>query len=411
MMRPLRAYVLDVRTVLRNSSFYGYYRPVAAARQRRALRTLVRRAATKNLSDNVYQSIATQLAARRLKRRDLPPALRDATVVGVGALGWERHGLWPSFERSCNFTHFSDGLGIDVPFYCHSRNEQQHRSARLLEAIDQVGARTPVNLCFFYADSSNIAPDLFAALHDRGIWTVLMGLDDRHTFTKFQRGDLTVGVETVAPHVDLYWTSWRAGILLLHQIGSRPWLGGAAADPLFHRPMPTAKSIDVLFLGQAYGARREIIRELRALGIEVECRGYGWEGGNLDFEECIRLFSSAKIVLGISAVGAMSDVTILKGRDFEAPMCGACYVTQYSEELTDFFTLGTDLVCYSTPFQAAEVISTLLANPDRRTELSENALKRSLHSNTWDKRISEMYEILSAPSTDALVRRSGRSGQ
>jgi spore maturation protein CgeB len=406
-MRQLaKRYLLDARTALRNSSLYPYYRPISARRQRASLERLVRKLVQSAKGSNIHDSFATELVARRSARRRLPAVLKDATVIGVGALGWERHGLWPSFERVCNFTLFNDELGIDVPFYCHSKADQRRRSDRLLALVDRLEGRSPVHLCFFYADSSNIGRELLTTLHDRGIWTVLMGLDDRHTFTRFRRGDLDVGVETVAPFVDLYWTSWRAGILLHRSIGSRAWLGGAAADPKFHRPVPTDETIDVLFLGQAYGARRDVVAELRRLGVEVECRGYGWDGGSLSFDDCVRLYSSARIVLGISSVGAMDDVTIMKGRDFEVPMCGACYVTQYTEELSEFFEIGRDIVCYSTPLQAAEMVSTLLSDPARRLDVKRNGLKRSLRGNTWEARLNEMYGILLDPSGTKPIRRN-----
>jgi len=245
-----------------------------------------------------------------------------------------------------------------------------------------------------YADSANFSPNLIRALHDRGCWTVLMGLDDRHTFVRHRVGDLDVGVEVIAPSVDLYWTSWRTGRLAHYAIGSRAWLGGVAADPSFYRPVPVAKDIDVLFLGQAYGVRRELISSIQSFGIQVECRGYGWGSGYLGFEDLVRLFSRAKVVLGVSTVGAMDDVTILKGRDFEVPMCGACYLTQYVEELSDFFRIGQDIVCYFSAAQAADILKSLLRDEQRRASLQRNALAHSVECNTWEHRLTAMYDLL-----------------
>jgi hypothetical protein len=401
-----------LRGQLRASSAYQLVRQFSARRQRDELAGLVGRLAATPRETSIEADVQRELAERAPARRGLPERLEDARVISVGARGWERYGLWPSLQRLCGAEHFSDGQPDDAPFQCESRAEQAARGQRLLQFVDASDARAKVHLVLLYADSSNLAPALFDGLRARGIWTVLIGLDDRHTFQTYRRGDLEVGVETVAPRADLYWTSWRAGLLLHRAIGSRAWLGAAAADPAFYHPVEVQKDIDVLFLGQSYGVRREVVETLRARGIAVEARGHGWGGGFVSFEETVRLYSRARIVLGISAVGAMDDVVIPKGRDFEAPMCGACYVTQYVEELTDYFQLGQDLVCWGNPLHAAELILLLLRDEPRRRLLGENALKTSLLNNTWEKRLRDLYRQLpraGAPAAGAAVQGSAGS--
>lgn len=383
---------------------YEYYRGFAANRQKATFRDLLARvdALPRDIDLNAW--IRSELSRRGGARKHLPESLAEATIVGVGAQGWERFGLWPTLGRVSDFHLFSDGLGADVPFLCGSARERDERCRRLVEFVTDLERTRPVHMVFIYADSSNLSPELMQRLHDRGCWTVLMGLDDRHTFASWRVGDMSVGVETIAPSVDLYWTSWRTGCLAHHAVGSRAWLGGAAADPTFHRPFQVDQDIDVLFLGQAYGVRRKLISDVQSYGVRVECRGHGWGGGHLDFDELVRLFSRAKVVFGVSTVGAMDDVTIMKGRDFEVPMSGACYLTQYVEELSDFFTLGQDILCYSSAIQAADILMSLLRDEDRRRELKENALRRSLAHNTWEHRLKQMYDLIlrSAKSRGAV---------
>ena len=388
----------SLRQALRSSPIYPLYRRLPERRQLADLGSLVDEIVRSPAGLDVADSIHLQIEQRRAQRRTLPASFRDATVVGFGASGWERYGLWPSFERECDFHFFSDGIKNDEPAYCMTTLGRRERAARLVEFVRQVDKQRQVHIVFIYADSSNLTPEALGDLAQMGCWTVLMGLDDRHTFKAFARGQLTVGVETVAPHCDLYWTSWRAGALLLSTRGSRAWFGGLGADPAFYHPVEVAQDIDVLFLGQAYGSRREVIRALQERGLKVDCRGFGWGGEFVSFDETIRLFSRAKIVLGISNVGAMSNVTIMKGRDFEVPMCGACYLTQYTEELGDFFDIGKDLLCYADPLQAAEIIATLLRDPARRERLRRNARESALARNTWARRLQEMFQVLAGQS-------------
>jgi hypothetical protein len=405
MRNGIQASVERLRERLRQTPIHRLYRPFSERRQRAELLSLLDRIAQVPATIDPTAEMRRGLAARAPMRKPLPDSMRDARVIAVGARGWEVNGLWPSLGRSFDFDFFADGVPEPQPFYCNTPAEQAARSRRILEFVEARDRERPVHAVFFYADPSNLTPDLFEGLARLGCWTILMGLDDRHTFARLVRpGGAVAGVEAIAPHVDLYWTTWRAGTLLHHSIGSRAWMGGYGADPRYFRPVDPAEEYDVLFIGQSYGIRREFIGRLRRWGIRVECRGFGWDNtAFLPFDETVRLFSRAKIVLGMSNVANFEDVAIMKGRDFEIPMCGACYVTQYCEEIGDFFHLGRDIACYATARECAEILHGLLRDEPRRAALRRNALQQSLEHNTWDRRLSEMYELLRRPADAPIV--------
>jgi hypothetical protein len=396
-----------LRERLRDSPLHRLYRPISERRQRVELRVLLERIARVPPDENPEVAMRNALHVRSQQRKALPASARDARIIAVGARGWEVFGLWPAFGRCFDFEFFGDGIPEPEPFYCHTPEEQVARSRRILEFVTASDRERPVHAVFFYADPSNLTPELFEGLARIGCWSVLMGLDDRHTFVRRRYpGGAVAGVESIAPHVDLYWTTWRAGTLLHHAIGSRAWMGGYGSDPRYFHPVDPREEYDVLFLGQCYGIRRELVSELRALGIRVDCFGWGWEdsgSGWVPFEETVRLFSRAKVVLGMSNVGNFEDVAIMKGRDFEIPMCGACYVTQYCEEIGDFFHLGRDIACYATARECAEILHCLLRDPGRRAAFRESALRQSIAHNTWDQRLAEMYDLLRRPLEASIV--------
>jgi hypothetical protein len=414
MRQGLYASLQQLRQRLRQTPIHRLYRPISERRQRAELLSLLDRIATVPPTLDVGAEVRRALAARAPARHDLPPSARDARVIAVGAQGWEAYGLWAAFGRTFDFEFFADGIPAQKPFWCETVEEQQARSRRILDFVTERERERHVHLVFFYADASNFTPELFAGLARLGCWSVLLGLDDRSTFSRHRHdGGAIAGVEWIAPHADLYWTTWRAGTLLHHTIGSRAWMGGYGGDPRYFHPVDPAEEYDVLFLGQSYGVRREFVSTLRRLGIRVECRGWGWEGSTfLPFEETVRLFSRAKVVLGMSNVANFDDVAIMKGRDFEIPMCGACYVTQYCEEIGDFFHLGRDIACYANVRECAEILHSLLRDPARRAAFRQSALTQSIQCNTWDHRLTEMFELLRRPldaSIDPPVRREGRA--
>ena len=298
MSRTLHSQLDDPRGRLRSGRLYRFCRVATAARQRARFRELLARCNALPKDVDLVGWLRSELAHLIPLRKTLSSRLSDATIVGMGARGWERCGLCPSLQRSCDFHLFTDGLGDDVPLACRTADEQERRGRRSLEFVANVERTKPVHIIFLYVLTSNLAPRLLQQVHERGCWTVVVGLDDKHTFLRERIGELEVGVETVAHAADLYWTSWRTGCLIHHAIGSRGWLGGIGADPQFHRPVPVEKDIDVSVLGQVYGGRRELISKIRAYGIRIECRGHGWGGGHTSFEDLVRLYSRARVVLG-----------------------------------------------------------------------------------------------------------------
>jgi spore maturation protein CgeB len=390
----VRKQIDRARERLRNSDLYPYWRRIPARRQEAEVELLLARINAMPRGLDVAADNTRQLASRRGERHVLPATAGELSVVGFGARGWEKHGLWASLGRVFRARFFSDDVPIDHPLACRTQAERKARGERLVGFVEAAGRDGPVHMVFLYCDHSNVDAEALRRLRELGAWVVWMGLDDRHTFLPFERDEFTLGVETIAPHADLYWTTWRAGILLHHSIGSRAWLGGLGADPDFYKPVEVPRDLDVLFLGQSYGVRREIVWRLRRMGIAVEARGFGWPNGFVSFEETIRSFSRARIVLGISAVGAMDGVTIMKGRDFEVPMCGACYVTQHVAELSDFFAIGKELACYGDALGAAEQIAWLLRDEAAAASMRSAALAGALARNTWDARLRELFEVL-----------------
>lgn len=260
--------------------------------------------------------------------------------------------------------------------------------------IKQLEHKRPVELVFLYCDSSFVDPEAIKNLSSRGIWTILMGLDDKHKFCERREFGMRVGQSLIAPLVDLYWTTWKAGLPLFWKIGARPVYLAEGADPEYHKPIECLKDIDVLFLGQCYGNRPQLIGYLRQQGFDVQTYGKGWPNGHTTFEKSVELISRAKVVLGIGDVGYVQGIQHLKGRDFEVPMCGAVYLTSYNPELADWYDIGRDILCYSSPQNCGELLLWILNDPEEQEKIRHAALARSRREHTWEKRISELFKLI-----------------
>lgn len=375
----------EIKLALMKTPLYNFWGMLQRYRGRTRFDCFMRQIHQSEIKEH---SLRETLAARCHNRRKLSSIPR---VLAIGHESWEQHGLWPSFRRLSNFHFFSMGM-INGEWNDSLRCTEGLRILALIDEMDQ-GA-CPIELVFIYVDSSFLAPEMLQGLADRNIWSVLMGLDDKHKLKARSEMGMTVGQELVAPLVDIYWTTWKSAIPYLWKIGARPLYLAEGADPAFHRSLKLNRDIDVLFLGARYGVRKTLIDSLGKCGFNVEAYGKGWPNGYVSFNKSIELINRSKIVLGVGGVGHLDEIQHLKGRDFEVPMCGSVYLTTYNPELADWYTIGKDILCYSSPQNCAEILEWILRNPALQNAIRRAALKCAQKNHTWDKRLRDVFEVI-----------------
>jgi hypothetical protein len=380
-----------IKSILAETPVYDGWAALQAFRQKRQFDRIM--LAVHVATSMEGASLVDALAVRRRDRRAISSRPR---VFALGHEAWEEYGLWPSFRRLADFHLYPMGLvnGAWNSSLCVAEMQ------RILATVDEMDREAPVEMVFIYVDSSFLDPEMLRGLADRGIWTVLMGLDDKHKLAARIENGMLVGQERIAPLVDVYWTTWKSALPYLRKIGARPFYLAEGADPAFHHPMELERDIDVLFLGARYGIREKLVSYLQRQGFDVTAYGKGWAGGYVSFEESIELVNRSKVVLGIGGVGHLDGVQHLKGRDFEVPMCGAVYLTTYNPELTDWYSVGKDILCYSSPQNCAETLDWLLRDPDAQARIRAAALSRARRDHTWEKRLNALLGVFKKEGAD-----------
>ncbi|MFN0063705.1 MAG: glycosyltransferase [Myxococcaceae bacterium] len=338
-------------------------------------------------------ALAASLRARAAIRR-LPKNGERLGVVAFGVDDWEDKGLWQAALR------WGDGSRFDQRAHIRKSDGVVARRAQwtlqLLSHLDEREANgRPVHVVFLYAGAADLEPALFESLHARGIWTVLMGLDDKQQWPEPLGGETEGRQLSIAQKADVYWTTWRTGADLLAAQGGSPWYAPPGADPTFFAPKEVEKTIPVVWVGRLYGPRLELIRYLREQGIDVRTFGFGTEGGPVSFDTLVTLFSQARVVLGMGGVGPTDHVKHLKGRDFEAPMAGACYLTSFNPELPDAYSIGDEVLCYASKQEALDTLRWLLARPEHAARIGRAARVRALAHHTWDARFARLGVLIS----------------
>jgi spore maturation protein CgeB len=81
-------------------------------------------------------------------------------------------------------------------------------------------------------------------------------------------------------------------------------------------------------------------------------------------------------------------------RDIEAPMAGACYLTEWTEGLDRLYDLGTEIDTYRDAAELVAKVASLSADPARRCRLRAAAQRRALSDHSISRTLARIAERL-----------------
>jgi hypothetical protein len=307
---------------------------------------------------------------------------------------WENESLKPSLEKFGQVRHYD---------WCEQFNHQKkdwqssvkpRMNAALIEKVAQWTKQDATDVIFTYLSGELVSPETVLALSSFGIPMVNLALNDKEHFVGKIRNGQAMGSRDICRFFDICWTSTEDAAKKYCVEGAIPIYLPEGANPEFHRPYNTEKTIDVSFVGQCYGNRSEVIERLESHGIHVEAYGFGWPNGPLTAEDMVRMYSKSRISLGFGGVIGLSNTYCLKGRDFEIPMSGGLYLTEYHPELDRFYDIGSEIVTYRNFDDLVEKIRFLLSNPEKADEIRRKGFERARREHSWEMRFEKIFHLL-----------------
>jgi len=81
-------------------------------------------------------------------------------------------------------------------------------------------------------------------------------------------------------------------------------------------------------------------------------------------------------------------------RDIEAPMLGACYLTEWTEGIGELYELGNEIETYKDSTELVAKARALLADPARRVRLRAAALRRAHADHSIPRTLQRMMTAL-----------------
>jgi hypothetical protein len=119
----------------------------------------------------------------------------------------------------------------------------------------------------------------------------------------------------------------------------------------------------------------------------------------LSDKEYFRVSREASILIGINRVPTLKathrrPLVYSRLRDIEAPMLGACYLTEWSAGLASLYELGTEIETYRTADELADKIGLLNRNLQQRRVMRHKAQRHALDEHSVGRSVARMARSL-----------------
>lgn len=338
--------------------------------------------------------------ARRLRDKVAGKQIRPKRMGALTIFAAFRHYSWEVQNLLPELAPFGEVIHYDwhqEGFDDHSRDWISHgreaMNQHLLNAVKEVHSWKPIDIFFGYLSHWAVSPQTIEQINGLGIFTFNFCWDDVAGFWGARTNGIWPGPAPLACAFDLNWTNAsKSCIKYMVEGGIAVWMP-EGANPRYFRPLNVQRDILVSFIGQRYGVRPGYVSYLQRHGIPVKTFGDGWLSGRIASAEMARLYSRSHVNLGFGNVLHSRRLMCLKGRDFEVPMTGGLYLTQYNPELESCYEIGEEIACYSGRDDLLEQVKLLVADKQRAEEIRRAGRERALREHTWAHRFAKIFQM------------------
>jgi len=315
---------------------------------------------------------------------------------------------------------------------------------RTTEFLRTEHARKPVDVFLSYLFPDQVEPAAVAAIRTLGIPCVNFFCDNVREFTR---------VPASFHGFDLHWVP-EADARALYATARLPFFHAPMpmwVPPALRRPSEN-ENADITFIGSHDILREELLGDAVSRGLKLRLHGEGWRpasprlalpprtlGGmlanqfaflqthglrgfamratyqfhrprptgwidqcwqpTLHGEEYFRATRDSQVVIGINRYPSFRRPLSEPGRysrlrDIEAPMLGACYLTERAPGLEDLYDLDTEIETYGDATELVEKAARLRSDRPHRLTLRQRGQSRALTEHTIGRSIQRMAQKL-----------------
>lgn len=314
-----------------------------------------------------------------------------------------------------------------------------------VEFLRREHARQPIDFFLGYLFPQQVLPTAIAEIRALGIPCVNFFCDNVREFRR---------VPAVYHAFDLHWVPEHKA-LPLYARDRLPVLHAPMACwvPPVQRTPVSGETLPPTFVGSRDEVRERLFAEAFQLGLDAELRGQGWARANapvspallshggrlrnqwnfarlhgsialsrkftqklfpplpLDFDfsphvrpmpadgDYARVLCESSVCIGVNRYPSLRHPvrrpdTYSRLRDIEAPMAGACYLTEWTEGLEQLYELGTEIETYRSPSELVEKSRALSVDPARRARFRVAGQHRALAEHTISRTLDSIARRL-----------------
>lgn len=342
-----------------------------------------------------------------------------------------------SFEHN-NFFDCLSRLGHDIIYFDFATLMASHGRAKMNQLLAEIAAAEKPDLTFVILTGEEFEKETISRISASGSAPTLAWFSDDHwrfdNYSRYWAPCFNWSVTTARSALPKY---QAAGI---KNVIKSQW----ACNPFQYRKLDLPLKYDATFVGQPHGDRRYMVKRLRDAGIDVRCWGTGWESGRLTQSEMIEVFNQSRINLNFSNASttgggsnlrarakrlaatalnyipfgralksarrqkivareteAPAAVTLqpqIKGRNFEVPGCGGLMLSGQAEDLSSYYDIGSEIVCFDGIDDLIERCKVLLGDEAARAQIADAGLKRTLREHTYAHRFADIFRTMGLPA-------------
>jgi spore maturation protein CgeB len=288
--------------------------------------------------------------------------------------------------ESFSFIPALKALGHEVVLFDSWNKTAFKNYAELNTALVQACIKERPSVIFWVAMTVEIWLETLDYIRESfGIRVVHWAPDDSWKFKQHSR--------FIASHVDLCVTTYPEYLSKYKKIDATAVESGWGVPETWGGPCVSAANCkyDVTFVGSAQPARKAMIVALEALGIKVQCFGYGWPQGPLAANDIPTIYRNSQISLNFSDSTGDNQI---KARIFEVTGAGGFLLTQRASGLDKLFVIDSEIAVFDTAAQCADSIRYFLAHPAGRDALAQAGNAKSMTQYSYKVRLASVLSAL-----------------
>jgi hypothetical protein len=341
----------------------------------------------KKFLDNTVESSVAPVAKPPVTPRKTGMPLRK--IVFIADIMWEANELIPELAKICEV----ETLDLRPALRKTTAENAARQVARTVEAFISQARPQPPDAILFYARGGLLSEEMFSLIRKQWSCPLLgMNLDDKANFWPY--GVFAGGDDDYRKWIkyfDLNITNSRIASSWYQQQGAAGIYSpqGVHIPQGYSEPSLASFKYPISFLGGCKLDRAIIVNRLRQTGLPITVFGRGWPETEW-VTDTNAIFRASQMNLGLGL--ATPNLATIKGRDFECPGVGACYLTTYNWELAQWWNIGTEILCYRNVEELVEIFTWYRNRPEDCLKIAQAAWRRSVNEHTWEKRFRKIFK-------------------